>query len=107
MATATADRAEVRVQLEQLPAAVVRLVIAAALSHGSFRDLIGARLTVTPVSGEPLAVELTEAEDEQALIFAELYRHSTGRTPRSSNVIMRSATTMSASCSGSSAATSS
>lgn len=78
LSTIAAGRAEIGVQLERLPANVQRVVFAAALSHGSFRDLIGARLTVTPVSGEPLAFELTEAEDEQALIFAELYRHGAG-----------------------------
>ncbi|MCK7576147.1 MAG: TerD family protein [Chromatiales bacterium] len=78
LSTPAAGRAEIWVQPERLPASVDRLVIAAALSHGSFRDLIGARLTVTPASGEPIAFELTEAEDEQALIFAELYRHGAG-----------------------------
>ena len=78
LSTPVAGRAEIRVQPERLPAAVDRLVIAAALSHGAFRDLIGARLTATPATGEPLAFELTEAGDEQALIFAELYRHGAG-----------------------------
>lgn len=78
LSTPAAGRAEIRVQPERLPSGIDRLVIAAALSHGSFRDLIGARLTATPASGEPLAFELTEAEDEQALIFAELYRHGAG-----------------------------
>ena len=78
LSTPAAGRAEIRVQPERLPAGVDRLVIAAALSHGAFRDLIGARLTATPATGEPLAFELTEAGDEQALIFAELYRHGAG-----------------------------
>jgi stress response protein SCP2 len=78
LATTLAGRAELRVQLERLPPGIQRLVIAAAMTDGAFRDLIGARLTVTPAAGEPLAFELTEAGDEQALIFAELYRHGAG-----------------------------
>lgn len=78
LSTPETGRAEIRVQLERLPASLDRLVIAAALTQGSFRDLIGARLTATPATGEPLAFELTEAGDEQALIFAELYRHGAG-----------------------------
>jgi Uncharacterized proteins involved in stress response, homologs of TerZ and putative cAMP-binding protein CABP1 len=74
----SSGRAEIRMQLERLPGVIDRLVIAAALAQGSFRDLIGARLTAAPAAGEPLVFELTEAEDEQALILAELYRHAGG-----------------------------
>jgi stress response protein SCP2 len=78
LSTPVAGRAELRVQPERLPPGIQRLVIAAAMTDGAFRDLIGARLTATPATGEPLAFELTEAGDEQALIFAELYRHGAG-----------------------------
>lgn len=71
-------RAEFRLQLDALPAGIQRCVCAAALEQGQFRDLLGLRLIATPAFGEPLVFELTEAEDEQALILAECYRHGSG-----------------------------
>ncbi|QIK37076.1 stress protein [Caldichromatium japonicum] len=71
-------RVEFRLQLDVLPTSIHRCVCAAALEQGRFRDLVGLRLIATPTFGEPLVFELTEAEDEQALILAECYRHGPG-----------------------------
>lgn len=70
--------AEIRLQLDRLPPALQRVIIAAAVTEGSFRDRLGVRLTITPARGQSLAIELNETEDEQALIFAECYRHGSG-----------------------------
>ncbi|MBK5965182.1 stress protein [Thiocystis minor] len=64
--------------LDRLPASIEKCVFAATLESGSFRELIGATLTATPQTGEAVGFTLTEAADEQALIFAEIYRHATG-----------------------------
>ncbi len=63
------------IQLERLPARIQKCVFAATLESGSFRDLTGATLTATPATGEPVGFTLNDAADEQALIFAEIYRH--------------------------------
>ena len=77
--TATgAGRADFQVRLESLPARIQRCVFAAVLEQGQFRDLTGSRLNVSVEPGEPLEFTLSEATDEQALIFAEIYRHGTG-----------------------------
>jgi stress response protein SCP2 len=70
-----AGQAEFTIHLERLPTAVQKCVFAATLDHGSFRDLAGATLTAVPTTGDALRFTLTEAAAEQALIFAELYRH--------------------------------
>jgi tellurite resistance protein TerA len=69
-------RAAYSVMLDELPATIQRCVFAATLEQGAFRELRGATLGVKADSGDPLAFRLEEAADEQALIFAELYRHS-------------------------------
>ncbi len=70
-----ADRAEFVIHLDRLPATIQKCVFAATLDGGSFRELAGATLTAIPTKGNALRFTLTEAADEQALIFAELYRH--------------------------------
>lgn len=70
-----AGQAEFLIHLERLPATIQKCVFAATLDRGSFRDLAGATLTATPIRGDALRFTLAEAADEQALIFAELYRH--------------------------------
>lgn len=64
------------VQLERIPAHIQKCLFAATLETGLFRDMAGATLTAIPPSGERIAYTLNDATDEQALIFAELYRHA-------------------------------
>jgi stress response protein SCP2 len=71
----SADQAEFLIRLERLPETVQKCVFAATLDSGSFQNFTGAMLTATPTTGDALRFTLTEAADEQALIFAELYRH--------------------------------
>ncbi len=66
------------IQLDRLPLRIQRCVFAAALETGSFRHLTGATLTATPETGEGVGFTLADAGDEQALIFAEIYRHGAG-----------------------------
>lgn len=78
LTTNAAGAADFRVQLDALAPSIERCVFAATLEQGCFRDLSGAQLTARPDSGEPLLFQLDGAGDEQALIFAELYRHRSG-----------------------------
>lgn len=71
----TSDRAAFVVALDALPANVQRCVFAATLESGRFGDLRGTLLAAGTGSGESLGFRLEEASDEQALIFAEIYRH--------------------------------
>ena len=78
LTSADPGHAVFRLRLEALPPGIQRCICAAVLERGRFRDLLGLRLIATPSSGESLVFELTEAEDEQALILAEFYRHGAG-----------------------------
>lgn len=73
-----AGLADCLIQLDRLPASIRKCVFAAALETGSFRNLTGATLTARPETGDGVGFTLTDAGDEQALIFAEIYRHGVG-----------------------------
>lgn len=73
---AVPGQANFRFALERLPAHIEKCVIAAAVESGQFRDSPNTTLTATaPATGKQLIVKLGEFGTEQALIFAELYRH--------------------------------
>ena len=78
LSSSTAGQTDCLLHLDRLPASIDKCVFAATLESGSFRELTGATLTATPQTGEAVGFTLTEAADEQALIFAEIYRHATG-----------------------------
>ncbi|NEX21032.1 stress protein [Thiorhodococcus mannitoliphagus] len=61
-------------QLDLIPPQIQRCVFAAALTAGAFRELQGAAITASAGTGVEVGFEPTGA-DEQALIFAEVYRH--------------------------------
>lgn len=72
------SQVEFAVNLDQLPADIQKCVFAAALDEGSFQNVIDATITATSRTGEALTFKITDASNEQALIFAEVYRHSSG-----------------------------
>ena len=77
-AAPTAGQSHCLIQLDRLPTRIQKCVFAAALETGSFRHLTGAALTATPATGDGVGFTLADAGDEQALIFAEIYRHGAG-----------------------------
>ncbi|MCB1920665.1 MAG: TerD family protein [Candidatus Competibacteraceae bacterium] len=70
-----ARQAEFTIQLDQLPADIQKCVFAATLNQSSFSDVTNATITATPQNGEMLQFNISGATEEQALIFAEIYRH--------------------------------
>ncbi|MBK1648345.1 TerD family protein [Rhabdochromatium marinum] len=69
-------QAELTFELDRLPAQIERCVIAATVDSGNLRHAPDTRLIATATATrKQLVFELTEAGDEQALMFAELYRH--------------------------------
>lgn len=76
---ATSSHASLLLDLDQVPLHIQRCVFAATLETGSFRALSGARLIARARrAGTELSYMLADAGNEQAMIFAELYRHGTG-----------------------------
>ncbi len=71
-------RAEFVVHTDRLPSGVQKCVFATALEESSFREVAHASITATPSAGEALNFRVTDVADEQALIFAEIYRHGPG-----------------------------
>lgn len=72
------SQVEFVVNLDQLPADIQKCVFAAALDEGSFRNVTDAAITASPRTGDALTFKITDVSNEQALIFAEVYRHSSG-----------------------------
>jgi len=70
-----ANQAEFIVHLDQLPANIQKCIFAATLNQSSFSEVKDATITATPPTGEALRFTVNDATDEQALIFAEIYRH--------------------------------
>jgi tellurite resistance protein TerA len=70
-----ASQVEFTIQLDQLPADIQKCVFAATLNQSNFSEVTNATITATPQNGETLQFKLSGATEEQALIFAEIYRH--------------------------------
>jgi len=73
------DQAGFVIDLDALPANVQKCVFAGTL-EGMYNFSNITEITITGIAGagERLAYRITDAADEQALIFAEIYRHSSG-----------------------------
>ena len=69
-------QAEFVVNLDRLPADVQKCVFAVALDEGSFQEVTDVTLTASPQMGEGLTFKIAGASDQQALIFAEIYRRN-------------------------------
>ena len=70
-----ANQTQFVVHLDQLPADIQKCVFAATLSQSSFREVTEATITAVPPTGEALTFKISDSADEQALIFAEIYRY--------------------------------
>lgn len=73
-----ASQVQFVVNLDQLPSDIQRCVFAAAVDNGGFRNVSDAGITAIPQTGEALTFSITDVSNEQALIFAEIYRHNSG-----------------------------
>lgn len=69
------SQVEFTIQLDQLPTDIQKCVFTATLNQSNFSEVTDVAITATPQNGETLQFKLNEATDEQALIFAEIYRH--------------------------------
>lgn len=70
------SEAEFVINLDKLPADIQKCVFAAVLDQGSFQEVTDATITASPQAGEGLTFKIAGASDQQAMIFAEIYRRN-------------------------------
>ena len=70
------SQVEFVINLDKLPADIQKCVFAAALDQDSFQEITDAVITASPQAGEGLTFKIVGASDQQALIFAEIYRRN-------------------------------